>query len=228
MNRNFLIGSQSMGGTIRLRRKAVGKSLKEVSEETGLSIAFLSQLERDISSPSLASLRMVAKALNASAQDFIGEMAEPSPVSRRVTRRHYAAAPTAPEYERLSDEFLGSTLSSVIIHVPSGYQSQLMTHEGEEIMYVLAGEIICEVNGEMQTLGEGDSIHFSSHVPHRTQNTSASTARVMWVGTFRIFDRGAGDTHTHLRQVQDMTNPLHFDVPEASEQASSIRTAAGK
>ncbi len=209
---------RTLGQRIRAQRKKVGKSLKVVADETGLSIAFLSQLERDISSPSLASLRLIANSLGTAAHYFMGSAGEPSPVSKSGRRKPYCPSDKGPRYERLSDEFLGSKLSSVIINLPAGYEGQLMTHEGEEIMYVLEGSIRCDVNGETRLLEKGDSIHYSSHLPHRTRNPSVQPAKVLWVGTLRIFSKEESAWRLDGEAVLSASDPLHFDLPDAENE----------
>lgn len=202
---------QTLGQKIRQRRKVVGKTLHDMAKETGLSIAFHSQVERDISSPSLASLKAIADALGV--ETFIRTPELAGPVSRHQTRISYSTGANGPSYERLSDDFVGSILNSVIITLPVGYRAQEAVHEGEELMYVLSGQILCTVNGEERVIEAGDSVHFASGLPHRTENLADTPACVLWVGTLRIFNKTA--THqSHGGPAIDPTDPVH-DIAKA-------------
>lgn len=199
---------QTLGQKIRQRRKVVGKTLHDMAKETGLSIAFHSQVERDLSSPSLASLKAIADALGVGVETFIRTPELSGPVSRHQTRISYSTGAHGPSYERLSDDFVGSTLNSVIITLPVGYRAQEAVHEGEELMYVLSGQILCTVNGEERMLEAGDSIHFASGLPHRTENLADIPACVLWVGTLRIFNKNA-PTQNRGGPALDPTDPVH-------------------
>lgn len=66
-----------LGERIRERRRALGKTLKEVAGEADLSVAFISQIERDQTMPSLTSLAMIAKALAISVGELMGQPTHP-------------------------------------------------------------------------------------------------------------------------------------------------------
>lgn len=198
----------TLGQKIRQRRKVVGKTLQAIANETGLSIAFHSQVERDLSSPSLASLKLIADALGVGVETFVRTPEISGPVSRHQTRVSYSTGMNGPRYERLSDDFVGSMLNSVIINLPVGYRAQEAVHEGEELMYVLSGKILCTVNGEERLLEAGDSIHFASGLPHRTENLADIPARVLWVGTLRIFNKNV-PTQSRGGPALDLADPVH-------------------
>lgn len=178
----------SLGHKLRRRRKQIGKTMQTVADEAGLSVGFISQVERDLSSPSLSSLINIATALDTGVETFMRSPVKPGPVSRHNQRSAYTTGTTAPNYERLSDTFAGSVLNSVLMNLPPGYSAEEISHEGEEMMFVVTGRILCSVDGDTRMLEEGDSIHFPSHLPHRTENPDETTATVLWVGTLRIFN----------------------------------------
>ena len=79
----------SLGRALRQRRKAIGKTMKEVAQEAGLSEGFISQIERGLSTPSLISLYNVANTLGISVEAFLPQGPQPahSMVSRASERR---------------------------------------------------------------------------------------------------------------------------------------------
>ena len=73
---------ETLGQKIRKRRRAIDMTLQQVSERVGLSIGFLSQIERGMSAPSLASLCNIAEALGASVDAFVKPPLQQGAVSR--------------------------------------------------------------------------------------------------------------------------------------------------
>jgi len=106
-------------------------------------------------------------------------------------------------YERLSTTFENSQLHSVIATEPPGYRSEPVSHTGEEMFYMIAGEITVEIEGETEILGPGDSIHFDSTRVHSVWNHGTQDASVLWCGTMDIFG--------------DAPAPLHKDVTNKND-----------
>ena len=76
------VTEETLGQKIRKRRRAIDMTLRQVSERIGLSIGFLSQIERGMSAPSLASLCNIAEALGVSVDAFVNPPLQQGPVSR--------------------------------------------------------------------------------------------------------------------------------------------------
>ena len=76
-----------LGERIRAKRKERGKSLSQLSALTGLTASFLSQVERDVTEPSITSLRKIAKALDVPIFYFLLDTEEYSPVVRSENRK---------------------------------------------------------------------------------------------------------------------------------------------
>lgn len=65
--------------------------------------------------------------------------------------------------------------------------SELMRNEGEDFVYVLEGSILLEVDGARHILNKGDSMHFQSHLPHRSATLGNETTLELWVRTLPFF-----------------------------------------
>ncbi len=179
----------SLGERLRKRRKAAGKTMQQVATETGLSVGFMSQIERNISSPSLASLCSIAKALDTPVDLFLQEAPQRthSKVSHAGERSLYNVGNLSRVYEFLERGFPNASLNACITHVPPGYVSEMMTHVGEEFLYIVSGEMIYEVDGVTYNLKAGDTLHFESNLPHRSRNEGVIPAAELWVGTMQLF-----------------------------------------
>ncbi|MDP9906200.1 helix-turn-helix domain-containing protein [Arthrobacter bambusae] len=167
-----------MPSRIRELRRNRGLTLDQVSKQTGLSVAMLSQVERGQSDPSLESLRRLAEALQVPLFDlFRGEVAEPVAVIRHDERRLVSSPHLHVTYSQVSRsggkvEVLEGTLD------PGAASSELpRTHISEECVLVLEGSLIAEIDGTEYALGAGDSCHFDSTLPHRFLNPHHDKAR---------------------------------------------------
>lgn len=159
-----------IGRKINALRKQKGLTLQQVSESSGLSAAFLSQVERELTSPSVASLAGIAKALEVAPSFFF-----PPPQGEGLLVRGYARQPFRLDdaevvYARLGGELPERTLEPLHVTYPAGYEGEELCHPGEEFYYVLAGQLVVELDGEEHKLNPEDSMHFRSERPHRLRN----------------------------------------------------------
>lgn len=181
---------EPIGIKVRDRRRELGLTLQEIADATNLSVGFISQLERDLTAPSLSSLATIARVLKAEIADFLVVPGGDSSLTRLNKREPYTLNQGSLIYERLTSKFPGHVLSGVIMKEEPGHRSPPMCHEGEEFFFVLEGSITCEVGGEKTVLTQGDSIHFNSNEMHSTWNHTLETASILVICTMDIF----GDT----------------------------------
>lgn len=180
-------GTAPLGDRLRTRRQALGLTLKEVADGAGLSVGFISQIERGITTPSLSSLVSVSRVLGLHVSEFLSQPRVTDSMTRQNQRPHYAVGGNSLVYERLSTSFPGNVLRSLIIHEPPGYRSEPIAHEGEEIFYVLSGAITVELEGQTNILEAGDSLHFQSNRVHSSWNHTGSPATILHTCTMDVF-----------------------------------------
>jgi transcriptional regulator with XRE-family HTH domain len=172
-----------IGERIREARQRRRLTLQRVSSMTGLSIGFLSQVERDITTPSLSSLATISTALDQSVSAFLHQPDLPNAVSRHDGRVAYPLKGSRAAYEQLSTTFPGQMLNALKVHVPGGYQSETSSYEGEELVYVLSGTVRYVIDGTIYELQSGDALHYSAHRPHHVVNPCTQPAEVISIGT---------------------------------------------
>jgi len=177
----------SLGERLRRQRKRLGLTLQEVADRAGLSVGFISQIERGITTPSLSSLVAVSRVLQCHVSEFLAQPEATAPLTRHSERPHYSVGSNSLTYERLSSSFPGNVLRSLIIHEPPGYRSEAIAHEGEEIFFILSGELTVEIDGVDTILGPGDSIHFLSTQIHSTWNHTDLPTTILHTGTMDVF-----------------------------------------
>jgi len=191
--------STQVGPRIREFRKQRGLTLRSLAARAGLSIGFLSQVERGISSIGLTALGSVASALGHSVADFFDTPAEgaadpvvvPMPRHFTLTRGENAAVQYVSgqqTYRMLSDRGAGLVLEPMVVHIaPGGRRENAYGHAGEEFAYVISGELLYEVDGVEHRLNPGDSVHLRSSVPHSMYNDTDEVTTVVSVVTPRLF-----------------------------------------
>ncbi len=177
--------TQSLGDAIRERRERRGESLKQLAQATGLTQSFLSQVENDRSSPSVASLRKIAEALGTSIGTFfVGG----SPNGRLVTKNARATL-IHPKF-RWRDSLLSPSLSGKLqviwteIEPGGGSGDEAYRHDSdEECLVVVRGKLDVWVGSEHYSMKAGDALTFESRIPHKNRNPGPGRTEVLWVMT---------------------------------------------
>ncbi len=198
----------TLGERLRLRRKELKLSMKEVAVSSGLSIGFISQVERGLTSPSLTSLTAIANFLRSDVTNFLSQPKSKSSITRNEERDVYTINKNGLQYERLSDSFPGHTLNSVIIHEMPGHRSESISHEGEEFFFILEGAITIYIDGVVNILEAGDSLHFDSSRSHSAWNHTKKITTVLHVCTMNVF--GDQDTVKDIPGIFDCRGNLIF------------------
>jgi quercetin dioxygenase-like cupin family protein len=164
------------------------KTLLEVAMEAGLSVGFLSQVERNLAGISISSLINVAKALNVPLRVLFDQPLQTAPDSHKNKRKTYSIVETQQKYERLSTSFPGSVINAVKMELPVGYCSEFVSHDGDEFVYIMSGHARYTIAGKEYQLSGGDSVHFDAHQSHSLANIGDTVVELISVGTLAIFD----------------------------------------
>jgi transcriptional regulator with XRE-family HTH domain len=178
-------GEIGLGARIRALRQARGSTLRELATHAGVTESFLSQVERGVASPSIASVQRIARALDHTiAELFTGD----EPVGRvvRVEERRKVAYPGLGAV----DEFLTRSLDGRLQVIQSTVQpgggtgEEAYAHDSdEEVLMVLEGSLDLWVGNETYHLETGDAITYPSRVPHRNTNPGPGVARLLFCMT---------------------------------------------
>ncbi len=178
----------SMGLRIRHLRKARGKSLKDLSADADLSISFLSQIERGLSSASVRTLAKLADALDVSIGELFSSARDEIDSLHRIVSRPSEHTTldmrsTGAEKRWLTpfDQTPRLDLYLIILDPGGSSGDEPYVHEGEEAGIVLEGGMELVVDGRRHVLGEGDTFRFASGRPHRFANAGSRPAKILWV-----------------------------------------------
>ncbi len=178
----------SLGAQLRELRKVRNFSLATLAEQTGLSVGHLSQIERNLSSPSVKALHDIANALGVNISWFFQDNAisakpERAYIVRAGERRilHFSSD--------ISDELLSPNLSGQLELLWSRFAPgstsgvEPYRHKGEEAGVVISGTLELWIGDACHTLHKGDSFSFKSTLPHRYSNPGDEPTDVVWAIT---------------------------------------------
>ena len=159
--------SGTPGERLRRLRVKAHKTLKEVSEATGLSISFISALERGGSGASVASLRRLAGAYGVNMREVFGADLEQNSPLIRGEERPVMQWDNGVRFEEMASG--EKVMDPSYIRVPPGAGSEgFYSHTGEEFIYVISGPLFVELKDHGKFRVEpGDTLYFPSTTPHR-------------------------------------------------------------
>jgi transcriptional regulator with XRE-family HTH domain len=171
---------------LRLRR---GMTVQQLAEASGLSKGFISQVENDRTSPSLATLRDLAEALKTSVAYLVVEEERVPYVVRRAERPRIEVGGNTSKVEVLSaspKRNLELLMAELPPDMPAGERRHY--HHGEECMVVLEGRVRLACGDHVLVLEAGDSCHYDGRVPHAVENCGTGAARVLMAITPAAFE----------------------------------------
>ena len=174
-----------IGEKIKRLRLQRGLTHEELADRCELSKGFISLLERDLTSPSIATLNDVLESLGTDLAAFFPEHAEEKLV--------FSEDDT---YIKEDEETLKGTIrwlvptaqknemEPILVEMQSGGETEWDNpHEGEEFGYVLAGAVQIELGDRIVKARKGESFYFKTTEPHRLVNPGKAPCRFLWVST---------------------------------------------
>lgn len=174
-----------IGSKLKALRTSKELTLKELSQKTNLSIGFLSQIERGVTSVAISSLDTIAKALDTDLSYFF---TMPKKRERKVLRSFEHEVFTIKNSQFIDyhltldpDNFDMLPRMQVILPQCDGEQNDPYAHEGEEFVYILEGILTVHLENETYQLYPGDSMHYDSSLPHNWTNCTNKNVKVLVV-----------------------------------------------
>ncbi|MCQ4085693.1 helix-turn-helix domain-containing protein [Saccharibacillus sp. JS10] len=167
-----------LGSNIRAIRKRKGITIAAICAATGLSQGFMSQVENDKTSPSIATLEQIAIALDVSVAYLLLKKEERMEVIRKSERQQLSGGKP-----QINLAHVGRTphLRMTLIELAPGSASgdEPHAHEGEEIHMIVSGSVTAKQGEDQFTLYEGDTFSWNASVPHRVWNDGDTPAVVL-------------------------------------------------
>ncbi len=178
-----------IGIKLKHARTVKGLRLKDLARLVGCSESMLSKVENDKINPSLRMLHRIARELDITIGHLTYEEEIGSDIVMRKGSRPIIGMTTTREGEGTEVEWLTpqarARLLAASIHFvkPGGGSHGTITHEGEELGYILEGELDLEVDGQTHHLNTGDSFFFTCDRPHGYHNPGEEITKIIWVTT---------------------------------------------
>ena len=174
-----------IGSKIKRLRVRLGLTQEELAARTELTKGFISQLERDITSPSIATLMDILEALGTNVSEFFSDREEDG-----------LAVYSAEDMFIKTDEEAGVTIRWLVTNAQRNALEPILVtlapgastepddpHEGEEFGYVLSGVIVLVCGEQKQKVRRGDAFYFRPTGVHYLVNSGKTEGKVLWVST---------------------------------------------
>jgi transcriptional regulator with XRE-family HTH domain len=174
--------TESLGERIKTLRTERGMTLAELGNKTNLSISYLSQIERDKTSPSLATLETIARCFNTGLRYLFDYNSNDIAFVVRANKSTAVRTPRAPIERYPLMPLSGNPeieVYRITIH-PNSVTEAIEQFAGEEIVFVLDGEITILIGDEQFILKAGDSIHYDALLMHSWKNSSNQSCVMIW------------------------------------------------
>jgi len=172
-----------IGAKIKRLRLQLGLTQEELADRTELSKGFISQLERDLTSPSIATLIDILEILGTSPRAFFSDDSDQKVVFARTDMfekedgQYGHITWLVPNAQKNAMEPILVTL------LPGQTTQQYDPHEGEEFGYILAGSVMLHMGARKQRIKSGESFCVHPAAVHWLSNAGRSAARFVWVST---------------------------------------------
>jgi transcriptional regulator with XRE-family HTH domain len=175
-----------IGPKLRSLRKHAGLSLQQLATRSDVSAAAIHKIEQSGMVPTITTLLKLAGALGRPVAYFVDEeevAADPTVFIKDGDQRPILTSHTGIDLAGISGAygrfFLAGARATVVPGASSGERA--MEHPGEELVYVLKGELEFVVNDQTYCLHPGDSLHFRTVQPHFWRNPGTTDAVALWM-----------------------------------------------
>jgi transcriptional regulator with XRE-family HTH domain len=175
---------RTLGADLRALRKARGKTLTDLAETLGRSVGWLSQVERDLSDPSISDLRLIAEALGVPMSFLFGHDSAPVEEQGYVVRAG-SRRPMGSGEEGLIEELLSPDLTDDFEVIHSTFQARShmqrpANRPTQEVGYIISGRLDLTIGGRQFSVGPGDSFRCRGE-EYQWSNPYDEPAVAIWV-----------------------------------------------
>lgn len=174
-----------LGGNLKRLRVSQNLTQEELADRCELSKGFISQVERNLTSPSIATLTDMLECLGSSLKAFFGDSVEEKIVFGPADRfEKEDGGELKGRITWLVPSAQKNRMEPILIELKSGGAThEVPPHDGEEFGYVLSGSVLLLVGEKPHRAGAGDSFCIHPAEPHRIVNAGKKPALVIWVSS---------------------------------------------
>lgn len=175
-----------IGGRIKHLRKKKGLTLEELAARSELSKGFLSQLERNLTSPSVATLDDVLEALGTSLSEFFKDESDERVVFHDAD--FYVAEKENHTIRWIVPNAQKRAMEPIELELPANGRSfEMSPTSGEEFGYVLEGTVTLCCDDKKMTVKKGETFYLRCNSFHHLENARKTPAKVLWVSNPPLF-----------------------------------------
>ena len=172
----------NIGKKIKQMRNQKGLTQEELADRCELTKGYISQLENDLNSPSIATLTDILAALGSNLSEFFMEEREEKVVFSK--EEFIEKDSDGVLFKWLIPNAQKNMMEPVLVElIEGGSTSGDIPHEGEEFGYVLIGSISLHIGNKKYTVKKHESFYFKPHSTHYISNNTKTNAKVLWVST---------------------------------------------
>lgn len=171
-----------IGAKIKRLRLANQLTLEELANRSELTKGFLSQVERNLTSPSVSTLDDILEALGTNLRDFFNEREEDRIVFKQDD--YFTNEQEGYEVVYIVPNAQKNEMEPILVNLEPESKTELLEpHDGEEFGYVLSGKIQLHYGDKKYILEKGQTFYLQGKKPHYLVNNYKSVAKVIWVST---------------------------------------------
>ncbi len=173
-----------IGSKIKRMRLEYGLTQEELADRCELTKGYISQLERDLTSPSIATLQDILDCLGSSIAEFFNEQQEEQVVYKdndvfikEVDDKGYRIKWIVPNAQK-------KDMEPIILELDEdGGTEEDDPHQGEEFGFVLKGTIVVSLGKERFRVKKGECFHYKAKQSHSIKNGGKRKAEVLWISS---------------------------------------------
>ena len=177
-------GKPEIGRKLKRLRLKLGLTQEELAARTELTKGFISQLENDITSPSIATLMDILEALGTDISAFFNDRSDARVVFTADDTFEKEDAEAGTLIRWLVPNAQKNALEPILVTIrPGGKTEELDPHEGEEFGLVLSGAVTLVDGDAKHRVRKGDSFYLRPQGVHYLINQGKTPAKVLWIST---------------------------------------------
>lgn len=174
----------------KLRNLRLGQRMTqaELAHKLGLTKGYISQIENDLTSPSMQSLFAILEALGTNVQEFFSPQGLQKVVYKKDSYEVIENVNLKHILIKMIPNDLKYEMDPVIIELKPGGQTHIHSaHPGEEFGYVFEGQILLVLNQKHYVIKKGESFYFYANQEHYIMNQGFESAKILWISTPPMF-----------------------------------------
>ena len=170
----------NIGTKLKNLRTLNGLTQGELADRCELTKGYISQLENDLTEPSISTLQDILKALGSSLKEFFSEEDEVQVVFKKED--YFSNDNTTHKITWLVNNAQKNAMEPIIVELQPGCSlTPDMPHEGQEFGYVLKGKVVIVLANKVYKAKTGETFYYDTNKVHYLKNVSNEVTKILWI-----------------------------------------------